>query len=221
MKKGAAEPDGPKQAAAPRRMGLYIPLLLMLPAIVLHGTLKDGITTWMPVYMAEMFGMSSSKSILSAAVLPICSVVSTLLASAMLYKLKNEVMTAALFFGAAVLGGCAMIPAYDSRPALCVMMMMWITGCMYGVNLMLISRVPGHFKAYGNVSAVSGLLNAATYAGSALSTYGFGAVAERAGWMPVVILWAAVALGGTLFLALGVRGWDRWKRADSDSLHTG
>lgn len=192
-------------AVRPRSFGTLIFLILL--AIVLHGTLKDGITTWMPIYMTEMFGMSSSQSILSAAALPVCSVLSTLLSSALLYRIKNEVLTAALLFGTGTLAGIIMIPAYASHPAVCVVMMTLITGCMYGVNLMLISRVPGHFAAYGNVSAVSGILNAATYVGSALSTYGFGAVAQRAGWMPVVMMWAAAALGGTLLLGAGARKW--------------
>lgn len=184
-----------------------VPIMAVLLAIVLHGVLKDGITTWMPVYMTEIFGMSSSRSILSTAVLPLCSVFSTLLSSALLYRLKNELLTASLLFGTGALAGISMLAFYDSNPAACVVMMMLITGCMFGVNLMLISRVPGHFAGRGKVSAVSGILNAATYAGSALSTYVFGSVAESAGWMAVVILWAAAALGGTLLLLWGIRKW--------------
>lgn len=184
-----------------------VPIIAVLMSIVLHGALKDGITTWMPVYMTEMFGMSSSQSILSTAVLPICSVFSTLLSSALLRKLKNEVLTASLLFGIGTFAGIFMLAVYDSRPVACVVMMMLITGCMFGVNLMLISRIPGHFAGRGNVSTVSGILNAATYAGSALSTYVFGAVAENEGWMTVVVLWAAAALGGTLLLLSGIRKW--------------
>ena len=65
--------------------------------------------------------------------------------------------------------------------------MMLITGCTYGVNLMLISRLPKYFAGLGMVSTVSGLLNAFTYVGSAVSTYAFGAVAESSGWLQVVI----------------------------------
>lgn len=187
-----------------------VPIMAILLSIILHGTLKDGITTWMPVYMTEMFGMSSSQSILSTAVLPICSVFSTLLSSALLYRLKNEVLTAALLFGTGALAGISMLAVYDSHPAACVVMMMLITGCMFGVNLMLISRVPGHFAGRGNVSTVSGILNAATYVGSALSTYVFGAVAESSGWMTVVVLWGAAALAGTLLLVTGIRKWARF-----------
>lgn len=187
-----------------------VPITAVLLSIVLHGMLKDGITTWMPVYMTEMFGMSSSRSILSTAVLPICSVCSTLLSSALLYRLKNELLTASLLFGTGAIAGISMLAFYDSRPAACVVMMMLITGCMFGVNLMLISRMPGHFAGRGNVSTVSGILNAATYVGSALSTYAFGAVAEIAGWKTVVVIWGTAALTGTLLLLSGIRKWARF-----------
>lgn len=74
---------------------------------------------------------------------------------------------------------------------------------------MLISRVPGHFTRYGKVSSVSGILNSATYVGNSLFTYGFGAVAEAAGWMPVVAIWIGVCAAGAA-LMLCVRG--RWAR---------
>lgn len=192
-----------------------VPITAILLSIVLHGMLKDGITTWMPVYMTEMFGMSSSQSIFSTAVLPLCSVFSTLLSSAFLYRLKNEVLTAALLFGASTIAGISMLAVYDSRPAVCVVMMMLITGCMFGVNLMLISRLPGHFAGRGNVSTVSGILNAATYVGSALSTYVFGAVAEGAGWKTVVALWGTAALGGTLLLLSGIWKWGCFGSAEN------
>lgn len=194
-----------------------VPIMSILLAIILHGTLKDGITTWMPVYMSEMFGMSSSQSILSTAVLPVCSVFSTLLSSALLYRLKNEVLTAALLFGTGTVAGVVMLPVRDSHPVVCAVMMMLITGCMYGINLMLISRVPGHFAGRGKISTVSGVLNAATYVGSALSVCVFGAVAENAGWMLVVAIWGAAALGGTLLLAPGIRKWGKFCRAQKSA----
>ncbi len=204
-----AEP-GRRKKAAFLQLFAEAPLLLILLAIILQGTLRDGMTTWMPVYMNEVFGMSSAKSILSAAALPVFGVFSTLFASMLLSRLKNEVFTAALLFGAGMAAGIVMLPFYDGFPAVCILMMTLITGCMHGVNLMLISRVPGHFTGFGKVSAVSGILNAATYIGSSLSTYGFGAVADRAGWRTVVLLWAAVALLGLALMLLARKKWGRF-----------
>ena len=186
------------------------PLVLILLAIVLQGMLRGGITTWMPVYMSETFGMSNAKSILSAAALPLFSVFSVLLASLLLDCLKSEVFTAACLFGLGALAGAAMLAAFDSLPVFCILMMTLITGCAHGINLMLISRVPRHFTRYGKVSSVSGILNSATYVGSSLSTYGFGAVAEQAGWMQVVIIWIAVCAAGMCVMFLARKKWARF-----------
>lgn len=203
---GREKPDGRRRLRI-RQLLTEVPLISILLAIILHGTLKDGIITWMPVYMTEMFEMNSAQSILSAAVLPVFSVLTMLIASLLLSWMKNELAVGTFLFGLGALAALAVIPVWDRYPVMCIAMMTVITGCMYGVNLMLISRVPGHFARFGNVSMVSGILNAATYAGSALSTYGFGAVAEDFGWMQVVILWAVTALAGALLLLPRMRRW--------------
>ena len=196
-----------RESVSLRTLFAQTPLLSILAAIVLHGTLKDGIITWMPVYLSEMFGMNSAQSILSASLLPAFSVLSMMAASRLLSKMKNELRTGGLLFFLGTVGAWIALSAWDRSPVVCISMMMLITGCMYGVNLMLVSRVPGHFAAFGNVSLVSGVLNAATYLGSALSTYGFGAVSEQFGWMPVVFLWGVIAFAGTILMAARKRKW--------------
>ena len=210
---GAGNPGAAEGEKCDGKHSLFVqlivdaPLLLILLAIILQGMLRDGITTWMPVYMSETFGMSNAKSILSAAALPLFSVFSVLLASLLLDRLKSEVFTAACLFGLGALSGIAMLAAFDSLPVLCILMMTLITGCAHGINLMLISRVPRHFTRYGKVSSVSGILNSATYVGSSLSTYGFGAVAEQAGWMQVVVIWIAVCAAGMCVMLLARKKW--------------
>lgn len=212
----AAGTQQSEKAPAPtRKQSLLIqlladaPLAAILIAIVLQGILRDGITTWMPVYMSETFGMSNASSILSAAALPLFAVFSVLLSSLLLGWLKSEVFTAACLFVTGALAGAVMLASFDGLPAVCIVMMTLITGCAHGINLMLISRVPGHFTRYGKVSSVSGILNSATYVGSSLSTYGFGAVAEAAGWMPVVAIWIGVCAAGAA-LMFAVKG--KWNR---------
>lgn len=186
------------------------PLVVILVAIIFMGILRDGITTWMPTYMTETFKMSTSLSILVTAILPIFSIFSTVFTSALHHKLKNEIEIAALMFGAAAVSCFIMLPVHNKMPILSIMMMMMVTGCMYGANLMLISRVPIYFAKFGKISSVSGILNAATYIGSALATYGFGAVAERFGWLAVVAIWAGVSICGALFLFTSSNRWLRF-----------
>ena len=73
-----------------------------------------------------------------------------------------------------------------------------LTGCMHGVNLMLISMLPPYFKKYGNVSTASGVLNACTYIGSAASTYGIAVISMDYGWNVTLWTWVGMAAGGLL-----------------------
>ena len=91
-----------------------------------------------------------------------------------------------------------------------VLMMTLITGCMHGVNLMLITHVPKRFKKYGNISTISGAVNSCTYIGAAISTYGVAVLAEQIGWRWTVGVWALIALAGTLACALAAKPWKRF-----------
>ena len=82
-------------------------------------------------------------------------------------------------------------------------------GCMHGVNLMLVIMLPAYFEKQGNVSTVSGILNACTYVGSAVSTVGIAVLVEDRGWGTAVWLWFAVALTGTAILCACIRPWKR------------
>lgn len=182
-------------------------LLPMLFAIILHGMLRDGITTWMPVYITETFGLGTQVSILTAAVLPVFSIISINLASSLLRVIKNEASASAVLFGASALFSLLLFFFRAQSPAFSVLLMTVTTGCMYGINLYLISRVPGHFTSCGRVATVSGLLNASTYVGSALSAWLFGFLSERLGWGAVIVVWVAVCAAGTI-LCLGI--FRRW-----------
>lgn len=184
------------------------PLLLpIMIAITLHGILRDGITTWMPTYIYEVFDMGVSMSILTTAILPIFCIVSINIASSVEKKLCNPLKTAGLLFALAFASSALMIPFFSTSVLFCALMMSVITGCMHGINLMLISHLPVHFSAYGKISTVSGLLNASTYIGSALSTYGFAALSDRFGWSFTISSWAVIAFGG-MAICLGlIRKW--------------
>ena len=77
-------------------------------------------------------------------------------------------------------------------------MMAIITGCMHGINLMLIGIFPARYKNMGRVSSVSGILNAFTYGGSAISSYGIAAMNDKFGWKITIITWCLIALFGTI-----------------------
>lgn len=83
---------------------LWNPLMLcVMAAIILQGMLRDGVTTWMPSYIAETYQLSNRVSILTGVVLPLFSIVCFQIATRLyMKKLTNPLTCAGAFFAAAL-----------------------------------------------------------------------------------------------------------------------
>jgi OPA family glycerol-3-phosphate transporter-like MFS transporter len=73
--------------------------------------------------------------------------------------------------------------------------------------------VPKRFVKYGRVSTVSGVLNACTYVGSSISTYGFAVLAENKGWGFTVGMWAVIAAVGMVICLVTSFLWKRYYKS--------
>jgi len=176
--------------------------------ILLHGILRDGITTWMPSYINDVYHFGTSISILNTAILPVFSIIS-LTAASHLYKLvKSELKASVIMW---ILGlACSFILIFvsSSQIIVSILMMAIITGCMHGINLMLIGILPARYKNIGRVSSVSGILNAFTYGGSAISSYGIAALSDNFGWETTIVTWSIIALLGTIINIICIKKMD-------------
>lgn len=209
----AGTTDAKAAEAAPmtfKFIAVQTPFLFMLATGVFHGIIRDGITTWMPVYIGENFGLSNSLSILTTAILPAFSIISVALASKLLEKLKNEMLSATVLFSCALTACLVLLPFQATSAPVSITMMTLITGCMHGINLFIISHAPRRFEKYGKVAAVSGILNAATYIGSALSTYVIAGVSEKFGWYTTILCWTLLAVAGLLVCILSIKKWSQF-----------
>lgn len=173
-------------------------LLLVMLAIVFQGMLRDGVTTWLPSLIADTYNMSNSVSILTGVALPVFGII-CFRAAEQLYRLSpdNPVKCAGMIFAAGTVSAAVLYATSGRNAALTVFCSALLTGCMHGVNLMLICMVPPYYKKYGGVSAISGLLNSCTYIGSSISTYGIVAIADRFGWQTTLFAWVIIAAAGT------------------------
>lgn len=184
-----------------------IPIFL---AIALQGILRDGIQTWLPSLANEQFGLSASSSVLSTAVLPVLSVTSVLISNGIYHKIKNEIKTATIMFGIAFAATLPMALGLRIPALMTIVFAAMISGCMHGVNHMLISLIPKNFAKFGMVSTFSGILNAFTYIGASISSYGFAVIADGIGWNAVLISWSVIALLGTLTCLFKIKSWTRF-----------
>ena len=190
---------------------LFAPVMLcIMVAIILMGMLRDGVTTWMPSYIAETYHLSNAVSILTGVVLPIFSILCFQVVNRLYRKnFSNPITCGALIFALGAVAALGLVFTTGKVAALSVLFSAVLTGAMHGVNLMLIMMVPAYFDRYGNVSTASGVLNSCTYIGSAASTYGIALLSEKLGWSFTLWVWLGIAVAGTVICFLCVRPWKK------------
>lgn len=208
---------GVKETAAAtesfNRHALMLMVLIML-ANILQGALRDGVTNWMPTFVSESFSLDSSSAILTGVLLPIFQIPCTELVARLQYKhLSNETTVAGLSFAIGTASSVLLSMVMGHSVLLTTLLMALLVGSMYGVNFMLISMAPRHFRRFGHVSLVSGVLNSSVYVGSALSTYGISLLSESIGWQGTSLLWACIAGIGAIVCLTITGKWNRFRQA--------
>ncbi len=175
-------------------------LLPILGAIVCIGALRDGIEAWAPGIVKDVYGLSTSSSVLSVALLPVFAVASMAGARVLRRRLGDEVRAAIVLFALGFSCAAALFATGGATMSLGLPLLALLSAAMHGANLMLVGELPGRFANGGRVGLISGILNAGVYVGAALSMYGFPALREHfAGWTPVFAIWTAtLAIGAAL-----------------------
>lgn len=190
---------------------LFSPVIIaVMICIILQGMLRDGVSTWMPSYIADTYNLNTAISILTGIVLPLFSVLCTQIAS-VLYrkKLKTPVLCSAVMFLTGTIATICLYLSSGNSVLLSVVCSSLLTGAMHGVSAMLTSMVPPFFKKYGNISTVAGILNACAYVGSGISTFGIAILSENTGWQFTLRIWCFIAVLGSLICICSIKPWKK------------
>ena len=190
---------------------VFLPLALIMVGIIMQGALRDGVTTWMPSYLHEVFALPEEFSIFITVILAIFSMISFTVFDFINRRFfKDEVFSAGfIFLLAAVCGVLLYISNVFGIAVLSILFMSLLVACMHGTNLMLIAIAPKRFKNTGKVSTYSGIMNACTYVGAAVSIYGFSAMKD---WGSTIIIWAIIAVAACLICLTAVKRWRRFRK---------
>lgn len=189
------------------RLVILSGLIPICVCIVLQGMLRDGLDSWMPTLISDTFDLSAALSTLTGVVMPIFAMLSFKLADRLQKAMKNELRTTALLFGIAAVLAVVLYFFYNCNMVLSVFLIASLTGCMHGINLILITWVPAYFARYGRIATFSGILNAFTYIGSALAMYGFGAISDKLSWQATIVSWLVIAGLGIALALSTIRRW--------------
>lgn len=212
-------PNGSQEAKFSIPKAAILPFVFIILGIIFQGMLRDGVATWMPTYLAENHGVSNEASIFSG-IFPAVFSIFCFSISGTLYRkfFKNEVVCGGVVFGVAVLSALTLFLLYGrTNAAVATVCLTLVTGCMHGVNLMLITHVPKRFKKYGNISTFAGVVNACTYIGEAIFTYGLAMIATNFNWHVCIAVCLVIALLGTVCCFLAAAPWQKFYSKD-DSL---
>lgn len=176
-----------------------LPVILL--TITVQGMLRDGITTWMPTFISETFQLESTVSILTGVALPVFHMIISLCIYRILKAMKSNVFLCIVVFFSIVAALLLVLSLFGMNSMVMSMILIAVAnGAVHGINALQTCYLPAMFKNSGNVSFLAGLLNSATYVGSALSTYLFAVISEQKGWDATVTSWiifAACGLGLT------------------------
>ena len=169
--------------------------------------LKDGIQTWSPSILKEVFSISDEVSIALTVILPCLGVFGAVTALWLHEKIKNFGLETCIMFSAVTLliFVITMLMKTDLW-VLFVIVFGVIMLIMNGINNLITSMVPLSLENNADTGAIAGILNCCCYAGSTISSYALGVVADTYGWHGVFDLFficsVAVTVTATLFAAI-------------------
>lgn len=193
--KGRKEPDTVK---------LFVCLLVVL---FMQGALKDSVTVWVSVYIRETYGVSAVLAIAGTIIIPLCNLSGVFFASKAGSGRMDEVKASGVFFAVCTAALAVLWGISGTGMPVSFGMLALSTTAMMAVNTLLIVALPSWYEAVGRTSSVSGLLNSAVYAGGALSTYGIGWLAEKAGWKSTILVWACMAAASVILCGMAAGRW--------------
>lgn len=181
-------------------------VFIILPAMI-HGMLKDGITSWLPTYITETFTLSAHLSVLVSTVVPLFNILGAVMAYLFMKKFNDEFVSIVAFF----------LMAFTSLTALClfgtssifftILLFAIVTASMMGVNAILCSNIPTQFVKYGISATISGFFNACGYLGTAVSMYFIAQVSQSFGWNTAIIIWISSCVVAIVLTVLGIGKW--------------
>lgn len=181
--------------------------VIIIICIALQGSLRDGISSWMPSFLNDEFNLGAGVSIVMGVFMPIIGMISLLIAAKLYRKIKNPISTAGVIFVLATVCSFVLVLPVLFNASIgvvpTIIATVILSGCMHSINTMLVSMAPKHFVYTGKVSLVSGVMNAFTYVGSAIATFGYPLIQEASGLGTVKIVWVITAVLG-LALCFGV-----------------
>ena len=183
IKKNISEPT--TQSKKDRKL-LFTTIYVLCFFAIGVNLIKDGLTTWVPSILKDEFGMSDSISILLTLFLPVLAMFGNV-AALKTHKMIPDYVDhcVAVFAVIAVFIG-VIIGSLSLEFVLCMLLGLVIVNFLASsLNSVVTGIFPLFMRGKLNSGLFAGVLNGFCYVGSAISSYGLGAIADHFGWTSV------------------------------------
>lgn len=196
-------------AALPKmeRRALLTLLGVMLVLAVFTNFIKDGLTTWTPDILKELYHFPNAISIVLTLTLPLLAISGAYFSVRLNRRIQSFTALAGVFFAVAFVATGILFVCLRWNVWLVTLVGFAVTVCaVSAVNNVLTSMAPLALRESIDVGLTAGLLNSFCYVGSTLSSVLLGAMADGgSGWngvfrliLAMTVLATVIGFGGSI-----------------------
>lgn len=175
-------------------------LFYFMGVACLTGMIRDGLTSWAPVYFSEEFSLNATLSLILSAVLPAAKILALAVHPAVQKKIPKTRTQLIVFYVGCAAAACIVLLANLAGWTLAAAGFMAVMLClMVCTDLSFTISIPIQFGSVGRSATVSGILDCMLYLGAAISSYLFALLAQWGGWTATIVSWIVIPL-----IAIGI-----------------
>lgn len=168
-------------------------LSMILPAMA-HGAVKDNLSLWLPVLFIEMYQTDLTSVWFYILLMPAATLLGRILFPPLYQACHgNELAAACVSF---IVCAAALVPLLSGTPPmiLTAVLLAVVSVTTSTVNASFLSIYPVRYQKQNLVSSVAGLMDCATYMGSAVSSALFGAIIAGFGFRSMLAAWFVLSV---------------------------
>lgn len=167
------------------------------------GALRESVSLWIPSYMSETFGLSSSLSTIVTAVVPCVQVCGAFLAGHVGRRTKTLHLPACTSFVCS--STCLLLIRLlgSQSPAATIILFVINAVSMTAAITFLLSLFPIRYAEKGSIALLVGIINFSVHAGDFAASAGIGWLSQAGGWQYTFAALCAAAVTGAVISLLG------------------
>ena len=166
---------------------------MAVPALF-HGVMKDNISLWMAVYVADKFGLEIEKFAFYLLLIPAAGLIGRFLYPSVFSLLGNNGNNVSAFGFAVCAVFSALLIFLAETPFWAVFYLSMIYIAVSLINTSILSVFPMRFYSEGISGTVSGIMDFNTYLGAGIGSAVYGLVIEDWGYNAMFISWLIISL---------------------------